>query len=251
MTEERRLSPEDYDLLVDWPGRLAREGPFYRRLFEAIGARRVLDAACGTGQHLILFRTWGLDCTGSDADPAMLDRARANAAQAGAAITFFAARFAELPARVSTPFDAVLCVGNSLSMVPEEELEASVQGLAAAVRPGGILVLHVLNALQFAERRPVFLPLRARKREGRHVLFQKVYEPREEGLGVHFLTIEERPDGTWQTSVDSGLIANRPPERIRGLLKAAGFDRLDTFGDYAGAALDPTSTDLITVAHRA
>lgn len=248
MSQPLSLAPEDYDLLVDWPGRLDREGPFYRRLFEEVGARRILDAACGTGRHLILFNQWGLECTGSDADPAMIDRARANAASTGAAVTLLVARFAELADRVEGPFDAVLCVGNSLSMVPEGELAASLAGLAAAVGPGGVLVVHVLNALQFAERRPVFLPLRVRERAGRPVLFQKIYEPREDGLGVHFLMIERAGDGTWRNGVDSSLIANRPPERVTALLEAAGFTRLERFGDYAGSAFETTSADLIVVA---
>ena len=33
-----------YEAMIDWPRRLAREEPFYRRLFERSDARRVLDA---------------------------------------------------------------------------------------------------------------------------------------------------------------------------------------------------------------
>ena len=41
----------DYDRFVNWPSRLAAELPFIESQLEAAGARRVLDAACGTGQH--------------------------------------------------------------------------------------------------------------------------------------------------------------------------------------------------------
>jgi len=250
MSQPLSLTPEDYDLLVDWPRRLRREAPLYRRLFDDLGARRVLDAACGTGHHLILFSRWGLNGTGSDADPKMIERAEANAAEAGADISFFVAPFADLPDHVTEPYDAVVCVGNSLSLVPDDDVKESLVGLAAAVRPGGVLVLHVLNAQQFAERRPVFLPLRVRERDSRPILFQKIYAPREDGLGVHFLVIEQQLDGTWQSGVDSSLIANRPPERILALVEAAGLERLETFGDYAGAPFERTSTDLIIVARR-
>ena len=47
-----------YEAMVDWPKRLANEEPFYRRLFARIGARRVLDAACGTGHHASMFHAW-------------------------------------------------------------------------------------------------------------------------------------------------------------------------------------------------
>jgi SAM-dependent methyltransferase len=49
--------PELYDALVDWSKRLAREEPFFRAVFEQVAARRVLDAACGTGRHAALFQS--------------------------------------------------------------------------------------------------------------------------------------------------------------------------------------------------
>jgi SAM-dependent methyltransferase len=250
MPEPLELGPAYYDLFADWPRRLAHEGPFYQRLFASTGARRVLDAACGTGRHLILFSQWGREVTGSDANPEMIDRARAAAVEAEARIDFFVARFAELPEHVARPFDLVVCVGNALSMVPEEEVEASVKGLAAAVRPGGVLVLQVLNAQRYGAG-TIFSPLRSREREGRPVLFQKIYVPREGELEVHFLIIERGQDGAWRTGVDSNRIANRPPERLRSLLGQVGFNRLDEFGGYAGEPFGPEATDFLVVAHRA
>ena len=43
----------DYDRFVDWPGRLAAELAFVEGQLQAVGARRVLDAACGTGMHAL------------------------------------------------------------------------------------------------------------------------------------------------------------------------------------------------------
>ena len=40
-----------YEAMIDWPKRLAGEGPFYRRLFGRHGVRSVIDVACGTGRH--------------------------------------------------------------------------------------------------------------------------------------------------------------------------------------------------------
>ena len=38
-----------YESMIDWPKRLANEGPFYRRLFEQAAVQRIADVACGTG----------------------------------------------------------------------------------------------------------------------------------------------------------------------------------------------------------
>ena len=48
----------NYDRFVNWPGRLAAELPFIERQLQAVEARRVLDAACGTGRHARLCDCW-------------------------------------------------------------------------------------------------------------------------------------------------------------------------------------------------
>ena len=55
---------------------------------------RVLDIGCGTGNHLLLFYRLGLDVTGLDASPYMLDRARA---RLGHKATLKLGRAEELP----------------------------------------------------------------------------------------------------------------------------------------------------------
>ena len=66
-----------YEAMIDWPKRLAAEGPFYRRWFQQAGVKRVIDVACGTGHHAAMFHDWGLEVEGADLSPAMIQRARA------------------------------------------------------------------------------------------------------------------------------------------------------------------------------
>ncbi len=46
------------------------------RLLEPVRGQRVLDIGCGTGRHLLKFSEMGLDITGLDASPHMLDVAK-------------------------------------------------------------------------------------------------------------------------------------------------------------------------------
>ncbi len=87
---------EDYDRFVNWPGRLAFELPFIEARLQEVGARRVLDAATGTGQHVIALAQRGVQADGADLSQGMVEVARRNAAQAGVKASFYVAGFGEL-----------------------------------------------------------------------------------------------------------------------------------------------------------
>lgn len=70
-----------YGLTVD-----SRLGEFFRKVFAEHRVRRVLDCACGTGRHLLLFRDLGCEVSGSDISSSILTQVRSNLAAAGASI---------------------------------------------------------------------------------------------------------------------------------------------------------------------
>ncbi|HOM17936.1 MAG TPA: class I SAM-dependent methyltransferase, partial [Thermoguttaceae bacterium] len=133
-----------YELMVDWPRRLEREGPMFRRLFEQTGVRRVLDTACGPGHHAAMFHQWGLEVEGADLSQAMIQRAIALHGQPPGL------RWTVRPFQDPTPepgyFDATVCIGNSLALAGDHQTAAeAVRQMFRAVRPGGLVVIQVLN----------------------------------------------------------------------------------------------------------
>ncbi|MEI8196457.1 MAG: class I SAM-dependent methyltransferase [Phycisphaerae bacterium] len=135
-----------YDALIDWPKRLSHETPFYQRWFAAAQVKRLLDAACGTGRHAGLFHSWGLEVQGSDLSPRMI--AAATAALGTPPGLSWAVRGFDQPIPLpSGPFDAIVCVGNSLALAPDlATVEQAIRQMLAAAKPnGGLLILHVLN----------------------------------------------------------------------------------------------------------
>jgi SAM-dependent methyltransferase len=81
-------------------------------LAELAAGARVLDCACGTGTLAVGLALRGFDVTASDASEAMVARTRALAAAHGARVAARARVWEELD---GGPFDAVFCVGNSLT----------------------------------------------------------------------------------------------------------------------------------------
>ena len=139
-----------FEDLVDWEKRLAGEEPFYRKVFKEVGAKSVLDAACGTGRHASLFHSWGLKVEGADISPRMIEKARAAFGEPEG-LSWTVRGFDE-PADREDPFDVVLCVGNSLSMAPDmKTVGAAVSAMAGAVRKGGVVIVHLQNPWRIDE----------------------------------------------------------------------------------------------------
>ncbi len=48
----------DYDRMIDWEKRLAREAPFFKKIFAETKPGKLLDTACATGHHALMFYSW-------------------------------------------------------------------------------------------------------------------------------------------------------------------------------------------------
>jgi SAM-dependent methyltransferase len=133
-----------YEAMIDWPKRLAHEEPFYRRLFDRIGARRMIDVACGTGHHAAVFHSWGLQVEGADLSPAMIERAHNNFGQPSN--LRWTVRAFDQPIAPAELFDVAVCVGNSLALAPDmATVERAIRQMLAAVRDGGAIIVQALN----------------------------------------------------------------------------------------------------------
>jgi SAM-dependent methyltransferase len=112
----------------------------HTRLISLAPGRKLLDCACGTGEPGLSL----VDCfsvTLTDASPAMIRTARANALSRGlGALQFFCLPWTELPFFFPPHFDVVLCAGNSIEQLrdPLERGEA-LAAMAAVLAPGGVL----------------------------------------------------------------------------------------------------------------
>ncbi|MCX6340459.1 MAG: class I SAM-dependent methyltransferase [Candidatus Aureabacteria bacterium] len=246
------MNASDYDRQVNWEKRLAAEWPFYRELFREHRVSSILDCACGTGRHAILFAKNGLSVTGIDIDSERIKLAHENAVGAGVDVRFETAAFSELNRLFSLPkFDAVICVGNSLSQLPGlPAVEEAIRSMAAVCRPGGMLVLHVLNYRSLLKKEMVAQPLRVVGGEGHRELFQKIFLPRTHQVEIVTVHVREGING-WSSEVARGMLLPIDAACLEKLVIRAGFSRVVMRGDYSGAPFDgEASWDLILTAVR-
>jgi SAM-dependent methyltransferase len=178
-----------YELLVDWPRRLANEEPFYRRMFDEVGAQQVLDVACGTGHHAAMFHSWGLKVQGADISPGMIARCRARFGEPPG-LQWLVRPF-DQPAGAEGQFDAVICVGNSLALADDLDTVNRVVGsMLDSLRTGGVCIISVLNLWSLPQGGTIWQKCKRVQYDGAdHVLLKSIHRCGDRGH-VSFADLE-------------------------------------------------------------
>ena len=238
----------DYDRFVNWPSRLALELPFLHTELSQNGARRVLDSACGTGQHAIALAKLGFEVVGTDASAPMIEVARKNAAgQSG--IRFRVAAFGHMHAAVGGGFDAVLCLGNSLPHVLEREsVGEALVDMATCLRPGGLLIIQNRNFDRVVTRKERWMEPQSRSEGDHEWLFLRFYDWEPDGLvGFNMVTLRRQGSGPWSQRVSHSLLRPQLRGELESALTSAGFAQTRAYGDLAGSAFDPLSSGNLVI----
>ena len=130
------------------PWDIGRPQPAFAALAEAGAIRgRVLDASCGTGEHVLMCAALGLDVTGVDLSASALRAAQAKARDRGLTARFLrqdARHLAHLGERFGTVLDCGL-----FHVFTDADRRLYTDSLRAALEPGG---RHFM--LCFSNRQP-------------------------------------------------------------------------------------------------
>ncbi len=239
-----------FDVMTDWPFRLAFELPFLETILARHSVHSVLDCAAGTGGHALALAGRGYRVAASDASPVMLARAREKAQRQGSSIRFEVARFDELSATFGERFDAVLCLGNSFVHVltPEAAL-AGLRNMRACLRDGGVLVLHNLNYDRRWKERPRWFGVNAGTLEGKETLIWRFADYGTEFVTFNIALFARDEKAGW--SVDVQSTPQRPYQKaeLEDLLHQAGLSDLQFYGNLKGDPFEPDrSGDLVITA---
>ncbi|HVN53855.1 MAG TPA: class I SAM-dependent methyltransferase [Anaerolineaceae bacterium] len=241
----------DYDRFVNWPARLAFELPFIedqlRRLQPgAPGAPiRILDAACGTGQHALALAKKGFAVSGADLSEGMIARARENSSAAGMEIPFAVAGFDSL-AGLYPPesFDALLCLGNSLPhLISRPNLGAALSAFARLLRPGGLLLVQNRNFDAVLARQERWMDPQSDRSEDTDRVFIRFYDFRPDGLiSFNILTLRREKLGEWKQTITTTLLRPQTRAELVELAGRASFEEIEIFGSLDGSPFDPQNS---------
>jgi SAM-dependent methyltransferase len=218
-----------------------------RGLAVALPGIRVADAGCGSGAQLLPIAELGGQCIGFDPDAAMAALAARKLAPFGN-VRIETGGFRDLPGLVPREsVDLVLCLGNSLVHVPQDEAARFIADAAGALAPGGQLLLQILNYDRFAPGGETGLsPLRSldgTASMSRRYLWEGTRK-------IRFLTeLTRAGDPPRVLDNEVSLYPVRPGE-LRTMLSEAGFDEPGFHSDYALSSFSNDSEALVCLARK-
>ena len=196
-----------------------------------------------------------------DPDESMLAQARANVERAAeqidrarGSVHLVEGGFGELSALGLGPADVLTCTGNALPHVSGRAgLREAFADFARVVRPGGAVVLHLLNHARLLRSAPRAIPPVVRDTaEGTKVFLRVIdYPAGGETLDFDFVTLVRDNDGIWTLSDRRSPHTALPVDLLASELLSAGFDDVDFLGDHSGRPLDvDTDESVIVLARR-
>lgn len=122
---------------------IARQCDFLERRMRLKPGATLLDVGCGLGLTVVELCTRGYLGVGLDLSLAMLSRASEEAQSRGMRINFLHSDMRDM--NFEGTFDALMCLGTTFGYFDDETNRKVLERFLRALKPGGVLVLDVVN----------------------------------------------------------------------------------------------------------
>jgi ubiquinone/menaquinone biosynthesis C-methylase UbiE len=238
---------DNYDLMTRFEQRLENQRQIIQELVQRYRISSVIDVGCGSGVHAILLAEADVEVVAVDPTPELIEQAQTNAEKAGVQVDWRVASLDNLATTVSGRFDAILCLGNTLShILTQNELMRSLEGVRGLMTDGAVLLVQLLNYDRVLSKRERVVGIH---RAGDHE-FVRFYDFADPRLFFNILIIEWQDDKADHRLITTELYPWRSRE-LSQMLETAGFKDVNLLGDLRGTPFHPDeSSNLVIEARR-
>ena len=165
---------------------------FYKEIFGKKKYKDFLDCAVGTGQMLIPLAKMGYNVTGTDINQNMVNKANVNFAQNKISATFHVCDFRDLKSKIRYEYDCVLCTGNSIGHVKNDEICKVIHSMDSVLRPGGMIYIDSKNWDNILLRKQRFYLFNPAIRDRGRVNYVQIWDYNSDGsILFNYLIFEE------------------------------------------------------------
>jgi 2-polyprenyl-3-methyl-5-hydroxy-6-metoxy-1,4-benzoquinol methylase len=200
---------------------------FVKRNAGELTGQQILDIGCATGELAFQLAKSGANVTGIDLNDDLLKHAKMGKVHPN--LIFQKGNMLELQKDFQPKsFDTVLCFGNTLVHLPSLQLISEMlSGVHSVLKPGGFLLLQILNYDYILSEQVTELPLI----ETDNIKFIRHYDFTENSSLISFETeLHLKQEGK--------VISNKTPlfalksNELRNLLEKAGFESIKLFANF-------------------
>jgi SAM-dependent methyltransferase len=238
-----------YDNSINWDSRLNREIPFLQSFTNESKVTRVLDMACGSGRHAVALASLGCQVVGFDTSKGMISAARSHAEKARIEVEFLITDMECFSSKVDGSFDVVLCLGNSLALLPSlEVMQKVIQSVYDALTSSGSFIFQVLNFEEIINSKFRFFPIKGGVTSTcEDVVFSRFYEHTDESLSTLVATSFVKKGKEWETTISTQRVLHTSFNVLNNALTTASFEDLEFFSDYQKNEFEPSRSRNIVV----
>ena len=225
-----------------------------RFIVEALGLPQgstVLDLGCGYARHAVYLARWGYRVTCYDLSEFMLERARERVGEFGVAGSVELVKGDMRELAYESRFDGAYMFFTTFGYFSDRENMLVLERVSRALRPGGALLIDLLNPVRVMYDAYVYGGVkRVWSEVGDYVeLEEAVFDVRRARINVR---------RRYYRRSDGGLVDERSFTlriytywELREMLEKAGMRLEKAYGSYKGDEYGPTSPRLIVVARKA
>lgn len=227
-----RVLVEIWTDFVNWEKRRKGENGFLLGQLEKFNCKKVFDSCLGDGADSIYLVKQGFDVTSNDVDELFIEKAKGHAEREKVNLKITKYDWRNLrPFFSPKSFDAVLCLGNSLSyLFKKQDRLKAVKNFRLLLRDGGILIIDERNYQYFLDRSEEIVKQGKFRYKEKYVYCGKKVCGRPVEISKDKVRMEYRHKGTGK----KGYLVLHPFQRgeLMQLLREAGFSRIENFSDF-------------------
>ncbi|MBC7333529.1 MAG: class I SAM-dependent methyltransferase, partial [Actinobacteria bacterium] len=225
------LTPELYDLQVDWEKRLEKEKDFFIDVLRKRNVKSVLDIGCGTGHHVQLFSNYVERVVGIDPSEDRLGYARENVIRSSN-VELVKGGFEDLDRLFTEQFDLIVSLGNTLPILGNRrKVKLALKSTRRRLVKGGLAIFQFLNfEPKVIEENRFYYP-KIFEKDGIKYIFLKHFEYGKLKTRVDFLTILlSEENNISDFFVKTSFLCTLRINLFLKMVKNSGFKNIELFG---------------------
>src|SRR4030042_1332918 len=225
-----KLSPEFYDLQVDWNKRLDKERDFFIDIFNKNNIESVLDIGCGTGHHSQLFSGYAKEGIAADPSEEAIEFAREKVVKSSN-VTLVKEGFEGLDKIPYGPFDLVACLGNTIPILGNRRrIKQALKKMKNKLMKNGLAAVQFLNFNSDVMGKNSFYAPKMVEKNGKNYIFIKHFEYGKIKTRVDFIITVICEEKVEDFFVNSSYLCTLETGLFIKMARNAGFKSIELLG---------------------